>query len=102
MPAPRADAAAGPGVLVLPPEITHREASACLRMLLAGLQAEREPQVVIDAGALAVFDTSALAVLLECRRAVLDEGRSFAVQGLPQALAGMAGLYGVDDLLGLA
>lgn len=71
-------------------------------MLLAGLQAEREPQVVIDAGALAVFDTSALAVLLECRRAVLDEGRSFAVQGLPQALAGMAGLYGVDDLLGLA
>lgn len=71
-------------------------------MLLAGLQAEREPQVVIDAGALAVFDTSALAVLLECRRAVLDGGRSFAVQGLPQALVGMAGLYGVDDLLGLA
>ncbi|KAB7544665.1 STAS domain-containing protein [Verminephrobacter sp. Larva24] len=42
---------------------------------------------------------TALAVLLECRRAALSEGRGFAVQDLPLALAGMARLYGVDGLL---
>jgi phospholipid transport system transporter-binding protein len=46
-----------------------------------------------------VFDTSALAVLLECRREVLADGKAFVVKGLPPALVGMAGLYGVDALL---
>ena len=46
-----------------------------------------------------MFDTSALAVLLEFRREALAAGLGFAVQGLPQALQGMAGLYGVDGLL---
>jgi ABC-2 type transport system ATP-binding protein len=46
-----------------------------------------------------VFDTSALAVLLECRREALADGKAFVVKGLPQALVGMAGLYGVDALL---
>jgi phospholipid transport system transporter-binding protein len=86
-------------MLVLPPELTHRQASACLRLLLQGLRALREPQIVVDAGALAVFDTSALAVLLECRREAITHGKGFAVKGLPQGLAGMAGLYGVAELL---
>ena len=42
---------------------------------------------------------AALAVLLECRREALSEGKQFAVQGMPAGLAGMAGLYGVDALL---
>ena len=50
-------------MLVLPAELTHRQASDALRMLLQALKAQREPQVVVDAGALATFDTSALAVL---------------------------------------
>lgn len=86
-------------MLVLPPELTHRQATACLRMLMQGLRVHRQSAVVVDAHALAVFDTSALAVLLECRREALSERKTFAVQGLPPALASMAGLYGVADLL---
>lgn len=86
-------------VLVLPAELTHRQAKASLSMLMHGLRAHKEPSVVVDARALSVFDSSALAVLLECRREALNEGKQFAVQGLPQALSAMATLYGVDALL---
>ena len=86
-------------MLVLPTELTHRQASGTLRMLLQALKAQREPQVVVDAGALATFDSSALAVLLECRRVALYEGRGFMVKALPPALVSLAGLYGVQQLL---
>ncbi|SFF09993.1 STAS domain-containing protein [Paracidovorax wautersii] len=86
-------------MLVLPPELTHEQASASLRMLLQGLKAHRDPGLVVDAAALASFDSSALAVLLECRRAALSEGKTFAVKSLPPALATLAGLYGVEELL---
>lgn len=86
-------------MLVLPHELTHRQATACLHMLLQGLRVHRENGVVVDASAMAVFDSSALAVLLECRREALSVGKTFAVQGLPPALRGMAGLYGVGTLL---
>ncbi|MCW5256548.1 STAS domain-containing protein [Verminephrobacter aporrectodeae subsp. tuberculatae] len=89
-------------MLVLPSELTQRQATACLRELMQGLRAEQAPAVVVDATATAVFDSAALAVLLECRRAALAQGRTFAVQGMPAALAGMAGLYGVDSLLAAA
>lgn len=68
-------------------------------MLLQGLRVHRAPGVVVDASALTAFDSSALAVLLECRREALAVGKTFAVQGLPPALRGMAGLYGVGTLL---
>ena len=55
-----------------------------------------------DASALQVFDSSALAVLLECRRHALAAGKTFAVHALPPALAGMATLYGVAELLAAA
>ena len=58
-------------MLVLPPELTHRQATACLQMLLQGLRVHRESGVVVDASAMTVFDSSALAVLLECRREAL-------------------------------
>ena len=86
-------------MLVLPAELTHRQASDALRMLLQALKAQREPQVVVDAGALTTFDSSALAVLLECRRTALFEGRGFMVKALPPALASLAGLCGVQELL---
>ena len=50
-------------MLVLPHELTHRQATACLQMLLQGLRVHRETGVVVDASAMAVFDSSALAVL---------------------------------------
>ena len=86
-------------MLVLPPELTHRQATACLHMLKQGLRVHRDSTVVVDAHALTVFDTSALAVLLECRRECLHDGKTFAVRGLPPRLAELAGLYGVLALL---
>jgi len=85
-------------MLVLPAELTHAQATASLRMLLQGLRTQ-PGAVVVDATALARFDSSALAVLLECRRESFSLGRSFAVRGLPQRLADLAGLYGVAELL---
>ena len=64
-------------MLVLPSDLTYRQASACLRMLVQGLKVLKGPEVVVDASALTVFDTSALAVLLECRREALVDRKAF-------------------------
>jgi len=48
---------------------------------------------------LRAFDSSALAVLLACRRAAMQQQRHFAVHHLPPTLAALAGLYGVQELL---
>jgi phospholipid transport system transporter-binding protein len=55
--------------------------------------------VVLDASALTQFDSSALAVMLACRRTALAAGKTFAVNGLPPALSQLAGLYGVVELI---
>lgn len=86
-------------MLSLPTRITHSEAHSALAALVQGLHVHTEPEVVVDAGALQVFDTSALAVLLECRRQVLSAHQTMRVRGLPPALESMAVLYGVDTLL---
>ena len=90
-------------MLVLPSELTHAQAVPCARMLAQGIQAETGEVVVADASALgaeaARFDSSALAVLLECRREALALGKGFAVRGLPARLRELAGLYGVAELL---
>ena len=88
-----------PTMLVLPPELTHAQASASLRMLQQAMRNHKESQLVVDAGALQAFDSSALAVLLECRRTALEFGKSFAVRALPPSLQSLAGLYGVQELL---
>lgn len=86
-------------MLVLPSELTHAQARACLQMLLQGLRAEQGSQVVVDGAALTVFDSSALAVLLECRRAAIYADKGLAVKALPPALGSLARLYGVQELL---
>ena len=68
-------------------------------MLLKAARAESEPQVLVDATALTRFDSSALAVLLECRRECLQDGKRFAVRGLAPRLRELAGLYGISALL---
>lgn len=92
-------AAEPPQLLVLPGELTHREAAGCLRMLVQGLKRSGLEPVLLDAGALTKFDSSALAVVLALRREALSLGRSFAVRGLHQRLSGLAGLYGIEKLL---
>jgi phospholipid transport system transporter-binding protein len=86
-------------MLVLPPKLTHDEAPACVHMLQQGLAGKAGSATVVDASALAQFDSSALAVLLECRRESSALGRGFAVKGLPPRLRELASLYGVAGLL---
>jgi len=86
-------------MLHLPADLTHQQAGACLSKLVQGLQAEPGPLVVVDASALGRFDSSALAVLLACRRAVLASGKNFAIRGMPAHLHDLAALYGIDSLL---
>jgi phospholipid transport system transporter-binding protein len=86
-------------MLVLPPKLTHDEAPACVLMLRQGLAGQAASSTVVDASPLVQFDSSALAVLLECRREASALGRGFAVKGLPPRLRELASLYGVAGLL---
>jgi phospholipid transport system transporter-binding protein len=86
-------------VFVLPSELTHAQARACLQMLVQGLRQHKDAGVVVDASALQSFDSSALSVLLEFRRECLAVGRHFSIQGLSPKLAGLASLYGIAELL---
>jgi phospholipid transport system transporter-binding protein len=85
-------------MLVLPQEITQTNARTCLHMLVQSLR-EASDVVLADATDLQSFDSSALAVLLECRRAAQIQGKSFSVRGLPKRLRALAALYGVAELL---
>jgi phospholipid transport system transporter-binding protein len=86
-------------MLVLPSELTSQQATACLQMLVQGMKASPSSDVVVDSAALARFDSSAIAVLMECRREALALGRKFAVAGMPARLGELAALYGVAELL---
>jgi len=67
-------------------------------MVLLAEPAGVEP-VVADATNLSRFDSSALAVLLACRRQAQALGRAFYVRGLPPRLRQLAGLYGIAELI---
>ena len=86
-------------MLVLPAELTHVQANTCLDMLREAARAAQAEDVLVDASALLRFDSSALAVLLECRREALHDGKSFAVRSLAPRLRELAHLYGVAELL---
>jgi phospholipid transport system transporter-binding protein len=86
-------------MLMLPAELTQEQAQACARMLAQALRSETEATVVADAGSLERFDSSALAVLLDCRREALARGKSFAVARMPARLRELATVYGVGPLL---
>ena len=85
--------------MLLPAQLTHEQAPACCRMLAEALRAQPGTQAVADASALKTFDSSALAVLLECRREALASGKSFSVGHMPPRLRDLASLYGVAELL---
>ena len=86
-------------MLLLPASVTAREANDTRRLLLQALKAEPEASVVVDASNLTRFDSSALAVLLECQRAAEASGKSFELRQPPAKLAALAKLYGIDALL---
>ena len=85
-------------MLILPIKITHNDADA-LASNLTGQVSAQPDAVVVDAQQLVEFDSSALAVLLACRRVALAAGKQFSVSGLPSKLAQLATLYGVAQLM---
>ena len=85
--------------LALPSLLTHDQATACAQSLSVDIRAEQGEAVFVDASALVKFDSSALAVLLQCRRDAVASGKSFAVTGLPRQLRELADLYGISELL---
>ena len=81
-------------MLLLPATVTAREASDALRLLLQALKGEAADTaaVVIDASHLTQFDSSALALLLECQRTADAWGKSFELRGAPAKLTSLARL----------
>lgn len=91
-------------MLKLPAQLTHDQALACVADLKkawpqAMAAAGSGQPVVLDASLLERFDSSALAVLLACRRMALASGQGLAVRGLPPRLRQLAGLYGIGELI---
>ncbi len=86
-------------MLLLPAGITARDANDTRRLLTQALKSEPEGALVVDASNLQQFDSSALAVLLECQRAADAWGKAFVLRNAPPKLAALAKLYGVDVLL---
>lgn len=86
-------------MLLLPASIHVHDARDALHMLAQAMKREPAAVVVIDASALRQFDSSALAVLLECQRLAQASGRGFGVRGAPAKLVQLAQLYGMDQWL---
>ena len=86
-------------VLRLPPVLTHAQAQVCREQLAQAMAASPDRVLLLDASDLQHFDSSALAVLLACRRQAQALGRSLQLQGLTEPLRELAGLYGVLDWL---
>ncbi|MDQ3058084.1 MAG: STAS domain-containing protein [Pseudomonadota bacterium] len=85
-------------MLTLPPVLTHAASAAFARGLPQAVQSS-PGELVADASALQQFDSSALAVLLECRRQATATGKAFSVHGAPVRLRELASLYGVAELI---
>lgn len=86
-------------MLRLPQTLLHVTATATLAEMLDAVRAEPSSSVTVDASALQRFDSTALAVLLELRRAALQAGKTLALQGVPKRLHDLADLYGIAELL---
>nr|WP_202123884.1 STAS domain-containing protein [Burkholderia pseudomallei] len=76
--------------------MTHASAKAALAQGLARIEAGA---TAVDCGALAHFDSSALAVLLAWQRAARARGVRLDIENLPPKLASLAQAYGIDTLL---
>jgi phospholipid transport system transporter-binding protein len=85
-------------VLRLPAQLNIAQARAALDAL-AGEAVSGQGPLVVDASALADFDSAAIATLIELRRRARAKGRGFSVSGAPTAMVELAALYGVADLL---
>jgi phospholipid transport system transporter-binding protein len=70
-----------------------------LAQLQAQIRNSPNSEVEIEAGQLADFDSSALAVLLGCRREAESLTKTLKFKQFPAKLRELAKLYGVSELL---
>ena len=87
--------------VALPAVLMQAQAQAVTNELAPLLSAcvSEGGEAVLDASALTQFDSSALAVILACRRAVLARGAQLRVTGLPERAQALAQVYGLSALL---
>ena len=87
--------------VALPAVLMQAQAQAVATELAAVLTAcvPEGGEAVLDASSLMQFASSALAVILACRRAVLAKGAQLRVTGLPQRAQSLAKVYGLGALL---
>jgi phospholipid transport system transporter-binding protein len=87
--------------IALPTTVMQAQAQAVADGLVAQLLAHvsKGSEAVLDASALMHFDSSALAVVLACRRAVMANGAELRVSGLPERAQALAKVYGLTELL---
>lgn len=85
--------------VALPDRLTLEQAVPTLARLRESLLLVPGETVWLDAGALRECDTSAVAVLLELRRLLGQQGKVLALRNSPQRLRDLVALYGVQTLL---
>ena len=83
----------------MPEQLTLQGSAQTLLRLKPLLAQQAGPTVALDASPMRVFDTSAVAVLLELRNGLLAEGKSLQVLRMPERLQALVALYGVAELL---
>jgi len=88
-----------PAVVALPDLVTLSVASGVLQSMSKALASQSGTEATLDAQGLKTFDSSAVAVLLELRRALAQSGRRLHVVNLPPKLQELVALYGVSELL---
>lgn len=88
-------------IVVCPSSLTLSHAQAVLQgFRLAFSQASAAGKGwVLDLGPLEHFDSSALAVLIDCRRQAQAASQPLVIKGAPDALLELARLYGVTELI---
>lgn len=83
--------------LHLPDSVTFDNATACSAHLKQEVDTSNATgaDIAIDLANIQNFDSSVLAVLLQCRRDVAAQGKALAVVNMPERLQELAKLYGV-------
>ena len=87
--------------VALPARLMQAQAQAVANELasILGACVSEGGKAVLDGSALSQFDSSALAVILACRRAVLAQGAHLQITGLPERARALAKVYGLSELL---
>jgi len=97
--------------ITLPASLTLDEARKVMgrlgdeiRRLGTDSPANSRVDCVVDASSLEHFDSSALAILIECHRIAARRpgGGGLRIESAPQALKELARLYGLTELAGLS